>query len=90
MVFEIELARKDEVNVDCILMLVEKYREDDKGEDKELRASIDGAVDTNPTLRNKKDLIEQFVDKISITGPIDDACQEARRHRKTEHVLRTI
>ena len=89
-VFEIELARQDEVNVDYILMLVEKYREDGKGEDKELRASIDRAVDASPTLRNKKDLIEQFVDKVSITGPIDEAWREYIEQKRTEELQALI
>ncbi|MCT1607971.1 type I restriction endonuclease subunit R [Nesterenkonia massiliensis] len=89
-VFEIELARQDEVNVDYILMLVEKYREDGRGEDKELRASIDRAVDASPTLRNKKDLIEQFVDKVSITGPIDEAWRAFIEQKRTEELQTLI
>lgn len=89
-VFEIELARQDEVNVDYILMLVEKYREDGKGEDKELRASIDRAVDASPSLRSKKDLIEQFVDKVSINGPVDEAWREyidAKREEELQSLI---
>ncbi len=72
-VFEIELIKQVEINVDYILMLVQKYREKrGGGEDKEIRAEISHAVDASPTLRSKKDLIEEFVDSISVHGEIDE------------------
>ncbi|GAA2182274.1 type I restriction endonuclease subunit R [Brooklawnia cerclae] len=75
-VFEIELIKQVEINVDYILMLVAKYREqlgDDQ--DKEIRSEISRAVDASPTLRNKKDLIEAFVDAVSVDGAIDEEWQ---------------
>jgi len=71
-VFEIELIKQVEINVDYILMLVTKYRnERGNGDDKELRATITRAIDASPTMRNKKDLIEAFVDRVSATGALD-------------------
>jgi type I restriction enzyme R subunit len=71
-VFEIELIKQVEINVDYILMLVQKYRDErGDGDDKEIRAEISRAVDSSPSLRNKKDLIENFVDNISVDGEID-------------------
>jgi type I restriction enzyme R subunit len=71
-VFEIELIRQVEINVDYILMLVTKYREEHgDGSDIELRATISRAVDASPTLRNKSDLIEAFVDRVSAVGAVD-------------------
>ncbi|AKE89613.1 type I restriction endonuclease subunit R [Rhodococcus aetherivorans] len=75
-VFEIELIKQVEINVDYILMLVQKYRERfGDGQDKEIRAEISRAVDASPSLRNKKDLIEDFVDSISVDGAIDEEWQ---------------
>lgn len=72
-VFEIELIKQVEINVDYILMLVAKYREQyGDGQDKEIRAEISRAIDASPTLRNKKDLIEDFVDSLSVDGSIDE------------------
>jgi type I restriction enzyme R subunit len=72
-VFEIELIKQIEINVDYILMLVQKYRnERGDGDDKEIRAEITRAVDASPSLRNKKDLIEDFVDNISVDGDINE------------------
>lgn len=75
-VFEIELIKQVEINVDYILMLVAEYREQfGDGDDKEIRAEISRAVDASPTLRNKKDLIEAFVDSVSVDGAIDEEWQ---------------
>lgn len=75
-VFEIELIKQVEINVDYILMLVQKYREEHgDGDDKEIRAEINRAVDASPSLRNKRDLIEDFVDRVSPQGDIDDEWQ---------------
>jgi type I restriction enzyme R subunit len=72
-IFEIELIKQVEINVDYILMLVQKYRQErGDGDDRELRNTITRAVDASPTLRNKKDLIEDFVDSVSATGAIDE------------------
>lgn len=88
-VFEIELIKQVEINVDYILMLVQKFREaKGDGDDREIRAEIIRAVDSSPSLRNKKDLIEDFVDSISATGGIDEewkkylaACRTAELDR---------
>ena len=90
-VFEIELIKQIEINVDYILMLVAKYREQrGDGEDKEIRAEITRAVDSSPSLRNKKDLIEQFVDSVSASGEIDAqwrAYIEAKRSAELEEII---
>ncbi|MFL0243571.1 type I restriction endonuclease subunit R [Mycobacterium sp. SMC-17] len=90
-VFEIELIKQVEINVDYILMLVQKYREaKGDGDDKEIRAEIIRAVDSSPSLRNKKDLIEDFVDSISATGGIDDEWQKYVAARKAAELDRII
>ncbi|MBN2404642.1 MAG: type I restriction endonuclease subunit R, partial [Coriobacteriia bacterium] len=90
-VFEIELIKQVEINVDYILMLVEKWRASHgDGDDKEIRASISRAVDASPSLRNKKDLIEAFVDSISASGEIDEEWQAfilARREAELEAII---
>ncbi|MDQ3484687.1 MAG: type I restriction endonuclease subunit R [Actinomycetota bacterium] len=69
-VFEIELIKQVEVNIDYILVLVQKWRESrGDGQDKETEAlrNIQNAVDASPSLRSKSDLIMAFVDKISVS-----------------------
>lgn len=36
-----------------------------------IRAEISRSIDASPTLRNKKDLIEAFVDSLSVDGAVD-------------------
>ncbi len=63
-VFEIELIRQIEINIDYILMLVKKYHES-HGNDKEVLITIRKAVDASPELRSKKALIETFLANIN-------------------------
>ncbi|MGB7407424.1 MAG: hypothetical protein WA908_02875 [Pontixanthobacter sp.] len=71
-VFEIELVKQVEINVDYILMLVERYlASKGSGEDKEILATIHRAINSSPSLRNKKDLIEQFVASVSSRSKVD-------------------
>lgn len=70
-VFEIELIKQVEINVDYILILVQKWREArGNGSDKEVDSAIQiqRAVDSSLTLRNKRDLIMDFVDRVSASG----------------------
>ena len=59
-VFEIELIKQIEINIDYILMLVQKYH-DSHCDDKEVLITIRKAVDASPELRSKKALIESFI-----------------------------
>ncbi|MBD5093552.1 MAG: type I restriction endonuclease subunit R [Subdoligranulum sp.] len=68
-VFELELVRQVEVNIDYILMLVEKYH-DGNCEDKEILSTICKAVDASIQLRSKKKLIEQFISKVNVDSSI--------------------
>ncbi|TFD75448.1 type I restriction endonuclease subunit R [Cryobacterium sp. Sr8] len=90
-VFEIELIKQVEINVDYILMLVQKYRDErGDGDDKEVRAAITRAVDASPSLRNKKDLIEDFVDSLSVDGEIDEEWRTfiaAKREAELEAII---
>ena len=63
-VFEMELVKQVEVNIDYILMLVAKYHESNC-EDKEILGSIDKAIKSSLALRSKKELIDKFISKIN-------------------------
>lgn len=73
-VFEIELVKQIEINIDYILMLVKKYH-DTQCEDKEVLISIKRAVESSPELRSKKALIENFIAGIN---EVDDVLAEWR------------
>ena len=90
-VFEIELIKQVEINVDYILMLVERYlKAKGTGEDKEILASIERAINASPSLRNKKDLIEQFVESVSTKAKVDAQWQAFVARKKVEELERII
>lgn len=90
-VFEIELIKQVEINVDYILMLVEKYlKAKGSGQDKEIRATIERAINASPSLRNKKDLIEQFVESVSTANKVDKEWLAFIATKKTEELDRII
>ncbi|MCH5250316.1 MAG: type I restriction endonuclease subunit R [Lachnospiraceae bacterium] len=71
-VFEVELIKQIEINIDYIMMLVKKYH-DTHCEDKEVLITIKRAIDASPELRSKKQLIETFIAGIN---DIDDVMSE--------------
>lgn len=71
-VFEMELIRQIEVNIDYILMLVKKYS-DSHGMDEDVMVTIQKAIDSSPMLRSKKKLIETFIAGIN---DADDILEE--------------
>ena len=71
-VFEVELIKQIEINIDYILMLVKKYR-DAHCEDKEILITIKKAIEASPELRSKKDLIDAFINGIN---DVDDVMIE--------------
>ena len=73
-VFEIELLRSIDINIDYILMLVQKYH-DTHCNDKEILVNIQKAIDASPELRSKKKLIENFINNIN---DVDDVMAEWR------------
>lgn len=63
-VFEMELVKQIEVNIDYILMLVAKYHKSNC-KDKEVLIAIDRAIKSSIELRSKKELIEGFIATIN-------------------------
>jgi type I restriction enzyme R subunit len=75
--FEIELVKQIEINVDYILLLVRSLQEKNLGEsqDKEIRVAIERAVDSSVSLRSKKDLIQKFVESVTIETNVESYWQ---------------
>ena len=69
-VFEMELIKQVEINIDYIITLIKKYHEGHL-KDKEIVVSIEKAVDSSMELRNKKDLIEQFLNSLNPSSDVD-------------------
>ena len=70
-VFEIDLIKSVEINIDYILMLIEKYHSSNC-RDKEIVASIMKAIDSTIELRSKKLLIEAFIESINLDSHVAD------------------
>jgi len=80
-VFELELIKQIEVNIDYILMLVEKYHEDNC-EDKSILAAIDKAINSSIELRSKKELINSFVEKVNTSKSVGEDWRQFVYERK--------
>lgn len=90
-VFEIELIKQVEVNVDYILVLVRQCLEaHGQPGDVEVRATIGRAIDASPTLRNKKDLIEAFVDSLTVDADVDGEWKAFVAAKRAEDLNRII
>ncbi len=70
-VFEMELIKQVEINIDYILDLIRKYHQGHL-KDKEIIISIGKAIGSSVELRNKKELIEQFINSLTPETNVDD------------------
>lgn len=87
--FEIELIKQVEINIDYILMLVEKYHEGNC-EDKEILTSIRKAMDASIQLRSKKELIEAFIDRVNISTKVTTDWQRFVLKKKEDDLTEII
>lgn len=85
--FEIELVKSVEVNIDYILMLVDKFHDDQTG-NKEIE--IRKAIDSSPSLRNKKDLILNFIASLTVDTSITDEWKTYIDNKKEEELEKII
>jgi len=70
-VFEIELVKQIEVNIDYILMMVEKYRKSNC-KDKSILVDIDKVIGSSMQLRNKRELIEEFIKRVNVDTDVEE------------------
>ena len=87
--FELELVRSVEVNIDYILMLVSKYYDDNR-QDKEVVVKVTKAIDSSPSLRNKKDLILKFIDQVNVNEELDDEWKAYIKESKERELTKII
>lgn len=89
LIFEMELIKQVEVNIDYILMLVEKYHEG-HCVDKEMLATIQKAVGASPELRSKKALIENFISTINVSSNVSDDWKQFVREQEEKELVAII
>ena len=63
-IFEIELVRHDQINIHYILQLIQQYK-DNACMDKEIIVQIRKQIDASPDMRDKRELIEKFIDQMT-------------------------
>ncbi|MBN8677963.1 MAG: type I restriction endonuclease subunit R [Chitinophagales bacterium] len=88
-VFEMELIKQVEINIDYILELIRKYYESHT-KDKEIMVSINKAIDSSVELRNKKDLILQFIQSLTPGAAVTDDWRTFVDEKKMEELNRII
>ena len=88
-VFELELVRQDEINIDYILRLIEKYK-DSLCTDKEIITSIQKAINASPELRSKKELIDSFIATVNPKSSIAEDWSAHVQQRKNEELEEII
>ena len=89
LVFEMELVKQIQVSIEYILMLVKEYH-DNNCADKEIVVKISKAVKASPDLRDKIDLIQRFIDRMTASkGDVFDEWDKFVAEQK-ETELKTI
>ena len=87
--FEMELIKQVEINIDYILMLIRKYHESHL-KDKEIVVNIQKAIDSSVDLRNKKELIEKFVDSLTPSSNVEEDWQKYVKEQKEAELNQII
>lgn len=88
-VFEVELIKQIEINIDYILMLVKKYH-DSHFEDKEVLVTIKKAINASPELRSKKALIETFIAGINDVEDVMTEWHDYVAKKREEELVQII
>ena len=88
-VFEMELIKSIDVNIDYILGLVKKYH-DTNMEDKEILVTIQKTILASPDLRNKKDLIMSFIESLNQNSDVYKDFETFMNSKKKEELDKII
>ena len=89
LVFETELIRQVEINIDYILMLVQKYH-DTNCANKEILVDITKAIGSSMQLRSKKELIESFIASVNADTDVEQGWKEYVEHQRKEDLQELI
>ena len=89
LIFETELIRQVEINIDYILMLVKQYHEENC-KNKEILTTISKAIGASMNLRSKKELIEDFIQTVNSEEDVNGAWGEYVKQKKEEELTTII
>lgn len=82
-VFEMDLVRQIVVNIDYIIMLVAQFQKENH-KNKEIPVDIIRAINSNPELKPKKELIEKFIETVDDTEDTHEAWIKFRDAEKVK------
>ncbi|GAA9097566.1 hypothetical protein BTM326_09430 [Helicobacter pylori] len=89
LIFEIELIKQVEVNIDYILNLIEEFAKEHDLEIQGVKTKIEPIINSSIELRNKKDLIMDFIDKYNKDQEVHAYFQDYI-HQKREEEFQNI
>ena len=89
LVFETELIRQVEINIDYILLLVQKYH-DGNCTNKEILVNISKAIGSSIQLRSKKELIENFISSANADTDVEKSWKDFVQQQKDEDLKEII
>lgn len=89
LVFETELIRQVEINIDYILLLVQKYH-DSNCTNKEILVNISKAIGSSIQLRSKKELIENFIGSVNANTDVEKSWKDFVKQQKDEDLKEII
>ncbi len=89
LVFELEILRHDDINIDYILRLIRELGSD-SAKNRELKAEIERQVKASPLLRSKLELINKFIAELSNKGYSPEDWNEFMEEERRQALERII
>lgn len=89
LVFEMELIKQISIDIDYILRLIKKYHEGHT-KDKEVLVDINKAIGSSVELRNKRELINQFITSLDAGSNVDEDWQKFVESKKIDELEQII
>jgi type I restriction enzyme, R subunit len=90
LIFEIELVKQVEINVDFILILIRGLQGASASENKEIKAKINKTVLSSFSLRSKRDLIERFIETVNNDSDVEGQWKKFVDEAKAEELGKII
>jgi type I restriction enzyme R subunit len=90
-VFEIELVKQIEINVDYILILVGDLLKSSGDQNKEIKAKIERTINASYVLRSKRDLILKFIESVNNNTNVDEYWREfidAQKESELDEIIK--
>ncbi|MDE6824488.1 MAG: type I restriction endonuclease subunit R [Duncaniella sp.] len=89
LVFEMELMKTIEINIDYILFLVSQLSGDENN-DREIIIKVMKSVEASPDLRNKEELIREFIERHTPENDVHDQWHEFVRESQRKEIENII